>query len=76
MEQLSDLSTSLEVGLSSVEANRRMQQFGPNEVQVKKNHPFIRLLKKFTTPSSLMLELIIVVSIFLHKYADLIVVQR
>lgn len=75
IEQLSGLSTSLEVGLSSMEANRRMQRFGPNEVQAKKNHPFIRFLKKFTTPSSWMLELIIVVSIFLHKYADLIVVS-
>lgn len=72
-ETLRALGSDYETGLTSVEAQRRLEADGPNEVPEKKRHPVIRLLKKFWGLSAWMIELIALLSIVLHKKADLVV---
>ena len=57
---------------SEVDANRKIHGF--NEVSEQKGHPLLKFLGKFWGISAWMLELIIVLSIVLRKYSDLVVV--
>jgi H+-transporting ATPase len=68
------LATDLEIGLKKTEVEHRRQRFGFNEVPEKKPHPLWSFLKKFWGLTAWMLELIIVLSWILHKYADVYVV--
>jgi len=68
------LATDLEIGLKKTEVEHRRQRFGFNEVPEKKTHPLWSFLKKFWGLTAWMLELIIVLSWILHKYADVYVV--
>jgi len=58
-------------GLSGDEAKRRLAQFGPNAVAEAKAHPFIGFARKFWGLSAWMIELIVLVSFILQKWADL-----
>ena len=60
-------------GLPSTEARARLRRDGPNEVAEPPGHPLRRLGKKFWGVSAWMIELIAVLSLVLHKYADLAV---
>ena len=55
--------------------NTRRKAHGYNEVAETKTHPVLRFLSKFWGLSAWMLELIIVLSAFLHRFADLAVVS-
>lgn len=68
-EMMSKLSSS-ETGLSSEEAKKRLEKYGPNEIADKKENLAIKLLKKLIGPISLMLFVIAGISIFLGKYID------
>lgn len=68
------LATDLNAGLTEMEAAERRRHFGPNEILEEKAHPFGLFLKKFWGLTAWMLELIIVLSWFLHKYADVLIV--
>jgi H+-transporting ATPase len=60
------------LGLPDVEARRK--EYGPNEILPPKDRPVLEFLGKFWGVSAWMLEAIIVLSIFLRKYSDLVVV--
>ena len=60
-------------GLSSTAASARLEAEGPNEVAAEKSHPIIRFARKFWGLSAWMIELIALLSLILHKRADLIV---
>ena len=60
-------------GLSTAEAEARLQRDGANEVPERRTHPLLRLAKKFWGLSAWMIELIALISFILHKRADLIV---
>ncbi|MGA9347986.1 MAG: plasma-membrane proton-efflux P-type ATPase [Anaerolineae bacterium] len=68
------LKTSLEVGLTESEVEDRLKQYGYNEVPEKRTNPLVRFVKKFWGLTAWMLELIIILSWILHKYADLYIV--
>jgi len=68
------LNTDLNLGLKKTEVERRRQRFGYNEVSEKKAHPVLSFLKKFWGLTAWMLELIMVLSWILHKYADVYIV--
>ncbi len=68
------LQTDLRTGLTSPEAADRLTRLGPNEVPEKKAHPFLLFLKKFWGLTAWMLELIILLSLALHKYPDVAIV--
>jgi H+-transporting ATPase len=63
--------TPEEEGLTKAEADRRLATQGPNEVPERRSHPIVRLAKKFWGLSAWMIELIAVLSFFLHKRADM-----
>jgi H+-transporting ATPase len=68
------LGANIETGLPSVEVEKRLKQYGFNEVPEKKHSPVITFAKKFWGLTAWMLEIIIVLSWFLQRYADLYIV--
>src|SRR5260363_68196 len=60
-----------EMGLTSQEANRRMKYKGRNEIAEKHPLPALPLPRKFGGPSARRVEVIALVSLILHKRADL-----
>jgi H+-transporting ATPase len=69
-EALKTLGSNRGVGLAKVDAAARLVKQGPNEVPEQRSHPVLRLAKKFWGLSAWMIELIAVLSFFLHKRAD------
>ncbi|MHB8403698.1 MAG: plasma-membrane proton-efflux P-type ATPase, partial [Bacteroidia bacterium] len=61
-------------GLNQSEVESHLKEYGYNEVQSKKTNPFLLFLKKFWGLSAWMLELIIILSWFLHKHSDAYIV--
>lgn len=57
-------------GLTTNEANERLKKFGPNTLPEEKHHPFINFLHKFWAPVPWMLEAIIILEIYLGKFAQ------
>ena len=73
-EAVKSLRSNLNLGLESVEVENRLKQYGYNEVPERKANPTIRFARKFWGITALMLEIIIVLSWFLQRYADLYIV--
>src|SRR5579871_4323903 len=57
-------------GLTSDEARRRLEQFGPNAMPDTSLHPLRRALAKFWAPVPWMLEAAIVLEVLLAKYIE------
>lgn len=62
-------------GLTQTEVENCRKHYGFNEVPEKKSNPLFKFLKKFWGLTAWMLELIIVLSWFLHKESDAYVVM-
>ncbi len=60
----------LSTGLTSDEARRRLEKFGPNAIPDTALHPLRRALTKFWAPVPWMLEAAIVLEIALSKYVE------
>ena len=70
IETLKTFGSSVDAGLAAAEAAKRLATQGPNEVASKHEHPIRRFAKRFWGLSAWMIELIAVLSLVLHKYAD------
>src|SRR5581483_6298490 len=57
-------------GLTSSNAQKRLKQYGPNTIPEKKENSFHLFLQKFWGPIPWLLELIILLEIFLGKFAE------
>ncbi|HVP92638.1 MAG TPA: plasma-membrane proton-efflux P-type ATPase [Acidobacteriota bacterium] len=68
------LKSDLNTGLKSADVENRLKQYGYNEVVEKKVNPAVRFAKHFWGLTAWMLEIIIILSWFLHRYADLYIV--
>lgn len=68
------LKSDLNVGLRGTEVESRLKQYGYNEVPEKKINPAVRFVKKFWGLTAWMLEIIIILSWILQRYADLYIV--
>ena len=68
------LKSDLNVGLKGTEVESRLKQYGYNEVPEKKINPAVRFVKKFWGLTAWMLEIIIILSWILQRYADLYIV--
>lgn len=68
------LQSDLTIGLKSVEVESRLKQYGYNEVPEKKTNPLVRFARKFWGLTAWMLEVIIILSWILQRYADLYIV--
>jgi H+-transporting ATPase len=68
-EILTKLSTTKE-GLSSEEAQRRLQEYGPNEIPEKKTNPLLKFLAYFWGPIPWMIEAALVMSAIIQRWED------
>ncbi len=64
----------MEKGLTSVEVEKRLKQYGFNEVPEQKSNLIVQFAKKFWGLTAWMLEIIIILSWFLQRYADVYIV--
>lgn len=62
------------IGLTSEEALRRIEQYGPNTLPEEKRHPLALFLQKFWAPIPWMLEMIIVMEISLNKFPEALII--
>ncbi len=62
-------------GLSAAEAQARLQQYGPNRVEERRQNPALVLLRKFWAPVPWMLETAIVLQIVLGKDTGAIIIS-
>lgn len=69
-EALAELNVDPETGLSSEEAARRLSQYGPNEIMVKKKHPVFLLLRQFSNFLIIILLVATVISAALGEIVD------
>ncbi len=65
---------SSEKGLTSDEAQKRLEKFGPNEIMEKKESPYIKFLKNFWGPIPWMIEIAAILSIIISHYEDFAVI--
>jgi H+-transporting ATPase len=68
-ELLSRLSAG-KGGLSSSEAEKRLQQYGPNEIQEKKANPLLKFLSYFWGPIPWMIEAAVIMSAVIQRWPD------
>jgi H+-transporting ATPase len=73
-EVVGTLQSNPDHGLDSTEVENRLNQYGYNEVPEKKADPVGRFAKKFWGLTAWMLEIIIILSWFLHNYSDMYIV--
>ena len=70
---LEKLSASKE-GLSSSEAEKRLQSYGPNELPENKVNPALRFLSFFWGPIPWMIEAAVVMSALIQHWADFAII--
>jgi plasma-membrane proton-efflux P-type ATPase len=75
LNTISALRVNPDTGLLPSEVEFRRKENGYNEVAEQKSHPLFEFLLKFWGASAWMLELIMVLSAVLGKYADMVVVS-
>jgi H+-transporting ATPase len=68
-EMFSRLSASKE-GLPSSEVEKRLRQYGPNEIPEKKINPIVKFLGYFWGPIPWMIEAAVIVSAFIQHWID------
>ena len=68
-----ELSTTIH-GLSDAEAERRIEDYGPNEIQEKKVKPFKKFLLYFWGPIPWLIEVAIVLSAIIGRWDDLAII--
>jgi H+-transporting ATPase len=69
-ESIGTVNVSLQNGLTSSEARRRLDKFGANAMPDTSIHPFRMALEKFWAPVPWMLEAAIVLELVLGKYVE------
>ena len=72
-ELLSKLSAG-KGGLSSAEAEKRLVQYGPNEIQEKKVNPLLKFLHYFWGPIPWMIEAAVVMSAVIQRWPDFAII--
>ena len=61
-------------GLSSSEAEKRLQQYGPNEIQEKKVNPLKKFLGYFWGPIPWMIEAAVIMSAVIQRWPDFAII--
>lgn len=69
-ELLKELSTNEREGLSSTEAAKRLEKYGPNQIEEKKTSPVRRFLRYFWGPIPEMIEAAAIISAVIQHWAD------
>ncbi len=74
-ELLKKLQTSLQEGLSSQEVQRRIAQYGYNELKEEKMNPFLKFLTYLWGPIPWMIEVAAVLSALVKDWTDFIIIM-
>src|SRR5476649_2145517 len=61
-------------GLSQAEAQKRLTQYGPNEIEEKKTNPFLKFLTYFWGPIPWMIELAVILSAIARHWPDFVII--
>jgi H+-transporting ATPase len=61
-------------GLSSSEAEKRLQQYGANEIQEKKVNPLLKFLRYFWGPIPWMIEAAVIMSAAIQRWPDFAII--
>jgi H+-transporting ATPase len=61
-------------GLSQAEAQKRLTQYGPNEIEEKKTNPFLKFLTYFWGPIPWMIEAAVVLSALVRHWPDFFII--
>jgi len=67
---LQELNSDLNYGLTKEEVDKRLKEYGYNLVEEKKESNLIKILKKFVSFFSIMLEIIIILYLIFGRYID------
>ncbi|HXY87965.1 MAG TPA: plasma-membrane proton-efflux P-type ATPase [Candidatus Acidoferrales bacterium] len=70
VEELLQKLSSSEKGLSTSQAQERLQKFGPNEISERKLNPVVKFLTYFWGPIPWMIEIAIILSAIIGRYED------
>ena len=73
-ETLSRLKTNPSTGLTQTEVKKRIELYGPNTVEEKRQNPLTVFLKRFWGLTAWMLEIAILISFVLGNYLDLYII--
>ncbi|HQT27519.1 MAG TPA: HAD-IC family P-type ATPase, partial [Burkholderiales bacterium] len=68
------LKSAPESGLSSEEAARRLELYGPNAIREKKTNPFFKFLGYFWGPIPWMIEAAALLSAIVRHWSDLVII--
>jgi len=74
---MSELQTKLGSspdGLSQAEAQKRLTQYGPNEIEEKKTNPFLKFLTYFWGPIPWMIEAAVILSAIARHWPDFAII--
>ncbi len=74
MPALQEKLASSPDGLSQAEAENRLNQYGPNEIEENKVNPFMKLLTYFWGPIPWMIEAAVVLSALARHWADFTII--
>jgi H+-transporting ATPase len=69
------LGASPEAGLTRTEADKRLVQYGPNEIAEKTVNPLLKFLSYFWGPIPWMIEAAAVLSAIVHHWPDFIIIM-
>ena len=61
-------------GLSQAEAQKRLTQYGPNEIEEKKTNPFLKFLSYFWGPIPWMIEVAVILSGAVRHWPDFFII--
>jgi H+-transporting ATPase len=61
-------------GLSQAEAEKRLTQYGPNEIEEKKTNPFLKFLTYFWGPIPWMIEAAVILSALVRHWPDFFII--
>ena len=61
-------------GLTQAEAQKRLTQYGPNEIEEKKTNPFLKFLTYFWGPIPWMIEAAVILSAVVRHWPDFFII--
>ncbi len=73
-EELFEALSSSSEGLSVDEARRRLEQYGPNALEEKKERPLLKFLGYFWGPIPWMIEVALILSIVVKHWVDAVII--
>ncbi len=74
MQELQKKLASTPDGLSQAEAQKRLTQYGPNEIEEKKTNPFLKFLTYFWGPIPWMIEVAVILSGVVRHWPDFFII--